>query len=73
MVPDPDSNSKNAPTAINNLTNELIRAMHKFTNQNYLNAQVMILCTSVIGNGTQAGYFWFWMCVKSTTINNAQV
>lgn len=36
MLPDPDNSSKNAPAAINNLTNELMWAMHKFTNHNHL-------------------------------------
>lgn len=53
MLPDPDNNSKNAPAAINNLTNELMWAMHKFTNQNYLNTLVLILYTSVIDNCTK--------------------
>lgn len=58
MLPDPDNSSKNAPAAINNLTNELMWAMHKFTNQNHLNTQVMILYTSVIDNCTTIDNFF---------------
>lgn len=50
MIPDPDSNSENAPAVINNLTNNLMWATHKFTARYYLNIQVMIVYTLVIGN-----------------------
>lgn len=50
MIPDPDSKFKNAPAVINNLTNKLMWATHKFTTQYYLNIQVMTEYTFVIGN-----------------------
>lgn len=42
MIPDPDSNSQNPPAVINNLTNILMWAVHKFTTQSCLNIQVVI-------------------------------
>lgn len=55
MIPDPDSNSKNAPTVINNLTNKLIWATYKFTPQYYPNTHVIIKCTIVSGNNNKDG------------------
>lgn len=55
MIPDPDSNSKNAPAVINNLTNKLMWATHKFTPQCYPNTHVIIKCTIVSGNNIKDG------------------
>lgn len=53
MIPNPDSKTKNAPAVINNLTNKLMWATHKFTIQYYLNIQVMIEYTFVTGNNNE--------------------
>lgn len=55
MIPDPDSNSKNAPAVINNLPNKLMWAKHKFTPQYYLNIHVIIKYTIVSGNNNKDG------------------
>lgn len=55
MIPDPDSNSKNAPAVINNLRNKLMWATQIHYSVLPKQHKVMIVFTFVIGNNNKDG------------------